>query len=353
MINNEGILEKTSEQLFRPTAGQVRFSDVYSEVVGEHEESWWRKTDFDGELTDEVESAGFPKVKQIPIGLRPWFASYGLVLTDDLVRAHNERVLGYGRADTQVHQDILREIKESRGAILALANYAPRDDANTENDSNGSDFYLAITDSGLEIYTTPLSFLSDLDARNRITALYQIPTKGHPEFNGDYEQFRSARVVRTRRHPEHLVPIFEYETQADLVKAKEDGSHEQIIPVDPRTGQFAFVDHFGNIKLGLSDIRVLRKLQVGRFASLVVKNQGQEYEIGVQAAENLHTAPLGKFAVYTNCSDFQDTSSNTGFGEFAVRVNGNPTTSTNTAIFQLLKQIPDLDPATAEVALVA
>jgi hypothetical protein len=259
------ISEQTASLLRRPTTGHVRFSDVYPEVVAEDEQLWWRKTDFDSALTDRVESDGFAGVQQIPIGYRPWLAKYGLVLVDDLVRDRNDRVKQMeGEDGDDIHPDARRDIQESKGAVLALANYAPRDDENTADNHNGSDFYLAITDSGLEIYATPLTFLSDLDAQDRITALYRIPTEGHPEFNGDHEQFRSARVTRTRRHPDHLVPVFEYPSVEALRAAKKAGDHPVEIPQNNGHGRIAYVDKFGNVKLHVADQSLATAANIGR-----------------------------------------------------------------------------------------
>jgi hypothetical protein len=343
------ISEQTRNRLELPITGQVHFSDVFPEVDGSTE--WWRKTDFDAGLTVGVESSGFPTMEQIPIGFRPWLANYGLVLVDDLVQARNERNLQDPQKEKSTHPDINAERREAAGAIIALANYAPRDEEHTADGANGSDFYLAITDSGLEIYTTPLSFLKGLDARHRITALYRIPTKGHPEFNGEHEQFRSARVVRTRRHPEHLVSIFEYEDREAIIAAKQKGAHAQVIPVEDRPGSFAFVDKFGNTKLELHDVESLATLEIGRTVKLLVRNKGRKFEIPVHVAEDLHSAPLGKLAIYANCSDQHDKDSSTGFVELISRVEGNPSTSRKTAIFQLLKIIPKLDLHKAHVRL--
>lgn len=347
------ILDQTILALGRPGGGQIHFSDVFPEVDGS--DTWWRRTDFDAGLTVAVESAGFPHLERVPIGLRPWLTEYGLVLLDDLVRGRGERLAALPETGLeQLHPDLMREKLEAEGrAVLAVANYAPRDDANTEGGANGSDFYLAITDSGLEIYATPLSFLRGLEARNRITALYRIPTIGHPEFNGEHEQFRSARVVRSRRHPDHLVPEFEYADQSALVAAKHAGEHPQVIGVDARPGHFAFVDKFGNIKLELSDASALGGLVLGGIAILEVSDGGSEHEVPLHVADDLRSAPLGKLVVYANCSDHTDGSSQTGFVELIARVNGNPSTSRETAIFQLLQHIPDLDLASASVKLVA
>jgi len=341
------IHQETQELLLRPSASQIHFSDVFPEIADKDEFAWWRKTDFDSGLTVAAESAGFPALEQVPVGVRPWLGRYGLLLVDDLLQSRQQRVKG-----SSTHPDFERETRQSNEAVIAVANYAPRDNENTADGHNGSDFYLATTASGLEIYTTPLSFLSGLEARNRITALYRIPTKGHPEFNGDHEQFRSARVVRTRRHPDHLVPVFEYDSPDELVKAKTEDTHPGVIPVDKRAGHIAFVDKFGNIKVELGDVRPLQQLKIGQEAALRVVNNNVEHTLPVHVAADLRSAPLGKLAVYANGSDFTDENSTTGLIELITRVNDNPSTSRDTAIFQVFKGIPDLDIETAEVSLI-
>lgn len=341
------INRRTQELLSSPLKTQIHFSDVFPEIAHEEEEAWWRRTDFDSRLTVAAESGGFSALEQIPVGIRPWLGRYGLLLVDDLLRSRAQRL-----AKGSTHSDFLQELRDSEKATIAVANYAPRDDENIAHGSNGSDFYLATTASGLEIYTTPLNFIRGLEARNRITSLYRIPTKGHPEFNGDQEQFRSARIVRTRRHPDHLVPIFEYESVDELVNAKAEGVHPNIIPVDKRSGHIAFIDKFGNIKVELSDLQQLQSLTLGRQVTLRVVNKGMVHEMPIHVSSDLRSAPLNQLAVYANGSDFIDRGSNTGLIELITRVNGNPSTSTDTAAFQVFDNIPDLDIETAEVSLI-
>lgn len=355
------VSDYTRELLSRPTVGQVRFSDVYPETAGLDNPLWWRYTDYDAALTDKVESNGFSGVERIPIGLRPWMTPYGLLLADDLVIARNERVdalVAQGGALLD-HPDVQKETQEREGAVLVLGNKAHRDKASTAGNKNGSNFYLAITDSGTEYYVTPLSFLTDLEAQNRVTALYEIPNEGHPEFNGDAEQFRSARVSRTRRHPEHLVPVFDYEGNREaLSQAKEDGTHPSVIPAEDRTGRIAHVDKFGNVVLWLADTSAVDPSRIGSLATLSISNPGwrQNAQIEVMIAENLKSSPLGKLAMYGNCSTHNDEAASGGVVELITRVDDDPNTSENTAFFQLLKQVeaqelPVLDIATAEVKL--
>jgi hypothetical protein len=257
-----------------------------------------------------------------------------------------------------LHPDDRVEVEATSKAVLALGNYAPRDDKNIEGGRNGSDFFLAITDAGTEYVTTPLDFLSGLEARDRIIALYRIPTKGHPAFDGEHEQFRSARVGRSRRTPAHLVPIFEYESRKELVAAKAAGTHPEAIPLDPRTGHIAFVDKFGNVRVEMQDATRARALKVGQVATLCIKNEGVVHEIEIVGAADLKSAPLGQLAVYANSADLAQidadnvAGSKVGYLELIARVNGNPSTATDTAVRQLLEQIPDLNFAKAELDLI-
>lgn len=342
------IIKNTLDQINKPVIGQIRFSDVYPEVEGLQEQNWWQKTDFDARLTDKVESGGFAIFEQIPIGFGSWMVGYGLVLADDLLTSRNQRVSN----SIIEHPDFAKEKDQMQnGAVLAMANYAPRDNKNTQKHQNGSDFYLAITESGLEIYATPLSFLGTLEARSRILALYRIPTKGHPEFSGDHEQFRSARIVRSRRHPEHLEPIYEYNSRKELIDAKRAGTHQTPIPVEERTGHIGFVDKFGNIKLELQDIGLVQRLEVGKTATLTIKQDDQSYEFEVKKAEDLRSAEVDMLSVYVNVSDEIDNEATVGLVELIVRVDTNPSTSHKTAIYQIMDKIPHLDPQTATVEL--
>ncbi len=343
------ISNKTLLQLNKKIIGQIRFSDVYPEVEAINEKRWWQRTDFDAKLTDKIESIGFSIFEQIPIGFNSWMVNYGLVLSDDLVLSRNERVAN--QIKNSNHPDLAKEFDEmENGAIVALANYAPRDNKNTDHNQNGSDFYLAITSSGLEIYTTPLTFLSALESRNRILSLYRIPTKNHPEFSGEHEQFRSARIVRSRRHPDHLVKIFEYSTTEELVEAKKLKIHNSPIPEDIRDGYTAFVDKFGNIKLELKDTKILDDAKIGDIIKIKILNNNKEHFINVKKASDLKSADLNQISVYKNCSDKSTKHENSYLVELIVRVDDNPSISENTAIYQLIKQVPDLDIRTAEVS---
>ena len=364
MRAHEGIQGDISGQrlelLLRPVDGRVHFSDVFPATGGG--EQWWQAADFDSGLTVQVGSTGrFPDMMQVPIGERPWVTSGGLVLVDDLVRARANRVASLLRQGVDIatlHPDQKAEVGAASKAVIGLGNYAPRDDENTTGGQNGSDFYLAITDAGTEFVVTPLSSLKGLEARDRLTALYRIPTKGHPAFNGDVEQFRSATIERTRYTPGHLVPIFEYPNRAALTAAKRAGDHPQVIPLDQRKGHISSVDKFGNVRIEVLDVTEARALRAGQFLTLLVRNQGEVHEVEAVAAAGLRSAPLGRLAVYANCADEAhidaDASggSTVGYLELIARVNGNPSLAEDTAVQQLLKQIPNLDFAAAELELI-
>ncbi len=347
------IIKNTLDQLKKPILGQIRFSDVYPENESENEKKWWQRIDFDARITDKVESGGFQIFEQIPIGFNAWTTSYGLLLVDDLLAGRNTRVAKQIKDNKAQHPDLIKEVKDiEEGSVIAMANYAPRDDQNTVKHQNGSDFYLAITESGLEIYVTPLNFLSSLEARGRILALYRIPTKGHPEFSGEHEQFRSARIIRTRRHPNHLDPVYEYQNIDELLEAKKQGLHKSPIPIDEREGYISFVDKFGNIKLELNDTSAIQNLKTGQSAKLIIKQDNQEQEFIIHKASDLKSAELDKLSFYVNVSDKIDEHSKTGLVELIVRVNGNPSTSEKTAIYQVLEKLPNLDPRKASVKFI-
>lgn len=345
------ISAQTRALLWRPTQGQVIFSDTIAEAAGDVP-NWWQLTDFDSSLTHAFENPTIPTQTEIPIGLRPWFADYGLVLVDDLLRSRNDRVSGL-HLHGNLHPDIKEEILQSGRAVIAVANRAPRDEASTEHGANGKDFHVAVTDSGLEIYTTPLDFLDGLERRHRITGLYRAPNKNHPAFDGEHEQFRSARIRNTRKNADHLEPVFEYPDRAAVIAAKQNGTHPNVIPMDNREGRISFVCRFGIVKVELIDTSKFSALKEGDSAEIVINNMGESYRFDVTKSSDLARSPLKELAIYSNCSDQHDPGSQTGFIDLAARVNDDPSRSRDTAYFQLMNQIPDLDPATAEVQLLA
>lgn len=352
VTERQQILPEIEALLDRRVSGQVHFSDVFSEVAAPDDSVWWTRGDFDAELSVAFES-GMEVDRQIPIGTRPWLAPYGLVLLDDLVLARQERVGAPGSVKNLWHPDASTEHGKTRQATLAVANYAPRDDEHTKGGQNGEDFYLGITTAGLEVYATPPRFLRGLLERGRLQALYRIPTNGHPEFDGEHEQFRSARIVRSRWHPEHLVPIAQGRGGAIDPASEAYIELKSIIGTDTREGHIAYVDKFGNIKLEERDLRRLGGMTVGQELGLHISNNGDTHELPVVVASDLKTAPLNQLAVYENCSDKREPNGGVGFVELIARVNGNPSTSEKTAAYQLLRSIPDLDFDTAEVKLVA
>ncbi|MFZ1249242.1 MAG: hypothetical protein WAQ24_02885 [Candidatus Saccharimonadales bacterium] len=338
-------------QLFaRPNEAEIYFSDVFPRTVPPDTAKWWPYTDFDAGLTTDARNKGLNDSKY-NIAEHSWMVPYYLVLVDDLVRGQQERADKLEQAGN-VHCDAVSFRNRALGAVVVVANQAYRDDAHTVDGMNGEDFHLAVTDFGLEICVTPLSFLASLEARNRLRALYRIPTKGHPEFNGDYEQFRSSHVATSRQYPNHLERVFEYPSIEALLKAKESGEHPMVIPQHPQLkSRLAFADRFGNIKLETFDMTPLRRARVGQQLRIIVRNNMATYEFDGAVADNMHSAPGDEFVVYENVSDVRDNTSKVGFTELVVRVNGNPAISTRTAMHRLLKAIPDLDPETAEFEL--
>jgi hypothetical protein len=346
------IIPNVGSLLARRSGHQVHFNDVFSEATSQDNPTWWQNTDFDAALTVLFKSTAPVSYQPIPIGIRPWFVSYGLVLLDDLVGSNSDHSDKLSQAP-RLHADERAELELSRLATVAVANFAPRDDAHTRDNQNGEDFFLAVTTSGLEIYVTPLSFLSGLAKRNRIRALYRIPTANHPEFNGDDEQFRSAVIARSRRHPDHLVPVYQYSDTPALSVAKLTGTHEEIIPTDIRSGHIAFVDKFGNVKLEEPKISRLGNMAVGREVGLQIIQDGKRYELPVYVAKNLHSAPSETLVIYQNCSDRTANGEDVGFVELMTRVNDeNPSTTRKTTMFKLLELIPDLDISRADVKII-
>ncbi len=341
--------EDTQKLLRRRLGGQIHFNDVFNEPTNLHTIAWWQFTDFDAPLTVQMESMGFPDFFPVAIGGRPWFTPYGLLLVDDLLTSRLTRL---SRAyDLQkIHPDLAAELEESHLALGIIANYAPRDEASTAQQQNGASFFLAITTSGLEIYTTQLAFLSSLEAHGRLLKLYRIPNQNHPEFNGEQEQFRSARIIRSRRHPEHLELLFDYPTLRERLQAVKDGKHPPIIP-PLAEGRISFVDKFGNVKLELPNVVEFDSLLTNEATTLVITNQDKVHELSVIITTDLKSAPLNQLAIYRNTSDVIGNYADYSLFELVVRTDGNPTHSQKTAAYELVKRIPNLDFASAQIKL--
>lgn len=238
------LIQQEAEQLFRPTGALIAFSDTFTnpnDVVRhlakdpEQATSTDSQRDFDSELTTQFRHLR-PRDGEYGIGDKPnnhLLAAYGVELvtnlTDGLQAEINKAIRRAQELERPIHPNILeaQQFIQSR-AIRVIANAAPRYDGN--KDKNGSHFYLAILDNGVEVYSTPLDALQYV--RDRVVSLFEIPNKNNPLFHGTREQFRSSIIARLCEEPEHLI--------------KADPS---AIPDQDHPLQLAWADRYGNTRL--------------------------------------------------------------------------------------------------------
>ncbi len=286
MIN---ISQKYKNLLNRPIGAIVHFSDVFPE----------REVDIDAELTAITRNLGNLSDKTFPIGKNLKIAEYGVDLLSDLIVEQKR---------------IIKQIKEKTGiivendfafkAVLCIANCAPRNKETTKNNKNGNDFHLAITDSGLEIFAVPLSNLKYLETRDKILALYRIPSEKLVLTDVNHEQFRSSIIATSRYFPETFETIFEYENVEDLKKAKENKTHPQIIPAQEKLVEFAFADKFGNVRISIRDnYEFMSGFGNAKFGDYLQIQIGNSEFKKIVYKRSLKELEENEFGIYENVAD--------------------------------------------------
>lgn len=273
----------TPEQLFlRETAAVHIFSDVFTLLKDEN----GIPTDFDAELTTYYRLLLIKGLRTVhAIGDSQLLAAYGIELVANLIDTAKIAVAQGLETSQSPHPDLLtaQDTLESE-AIRITANIAQRSERTSQ--TNGTHFYLAILDNGLEIYATPISLLQYV--ADRVVALFEIPNQGHPLFDGKTEQFRSSVVGRTYQTPEHLVRV---------------PITNETIPSQKHNLQVAYVDKFGNIRLrekGVQKQRVLAEHDKLKTCTLIIGNQELTK---VHLVTCLNDIPQGKWGLYRNSAD--------------------------------------------------
>lgn len=289
------MLKQFATLLKRETRAVIHFSDTFSE----------RPVDFDAKLTTTFRNVGNLQDMMIPVGEHPEWCVYGAVLLNDLAGEEYRLIARAKELGAANHPDIKRKIRQSEQALVCILNNAPRNKETTANGKNGRDFYLAISTSGVEFYTTPLERLSGLELRNEILALYRIPNEAQPFFRGEREQFRSSIITTSRLLPDHMETVFEYRTVAELLEAKESGSHPDAIPLPDYEAKVGFVDKFGNVRLDVRDIHTfLAKLQDTVNSGVVNLRFGTSQKtLTVHVVSSLRDVPEGEVGIYHNVAD--------------------------------------------------
>lgn len=307
-----------SEQLFRPTGALIAFSDTFTnpnDVIRhlpkdpEQAISTDSQRDFDSELTTQFRHLR-PRDGEYGIGDNPnnhLLAAYGVELvtnlTDGLQAEINKAIRRAQEIGRPIHPNILeaQQFIQQR-AIRVIANAAPRYDGN--KDKNGSHFYLAILDNGVEIYATPLDALQYV--RDRVVSLFEIPNANNPLFHGTREQFRSSVIARLCEEPEHLV-------RAD----------QSAIPDQEHELQLAWADRYGNTRL-----RAKNGAQIQTRIGEVKDGKGQvgikfpNLDLpGAQAKLNdcLDAVQGGELGLYGNVADGETSGDKAGYWELVFK----------------------------------
>lgn len=193
--------------------------------------------------------------------------------------------------------------------LRCVLNHAPRNGRKAEGE-NGTDFYLAFVD-GVEVYATPPIALQYLRIRNRIDALFRVPTRGHPLFR-EGEQFRSSVIGKTAHEvPEHLKLVWR--------RGEDRAQLDAIIP-DLARDEVAFVDSpYGNRRVITSDLaRVQESINRERDDEGAVHVQIGRSIVRAFIADCLANVPEGQWGLWFNPADVAD-GSRAGYYEVSRR----------------------------------
>jgi hypothetical protein len=322
------------ESLALPREATIQLSDVYGPLPIVSEASLTggalqlesRVTipppdDLDAAITSQVRNTG--RFHDGEYGISDGGAAlggYGVVLVDDLRTQQREEALSIlenlgvehvsdltEEESAKIHPDSQIRLDSLGKAVVVVANSAARRSDHHENGNNGDDFYVATTESGVEVYAQA-HMLSSLDARGRVETLHRVP-EGVVWTHG--EQFRSSVVTDARRKPEDLVPV------------ERDGNWP--IPALPDGIQVVYTDKFANVRLQTSDVtkhsEVLRKTE----AVDLVLEDGQVCIDGIKVVTRLTEIPENGFGAYFNPAD-RDAENGPAYIELIRRVsdcNGN------------------------------
>jgi hypothetical protein len=328
----ESLPEPHRSVLQRPTRALQTFTDTSRN--GE---------DFDAELTTLARHLLLDQHRFYGIGGDPAVGAYAADLVtrlEDGIRSDITAAIERANRGHHVpHSNILTARNFLEGSTLrCILNVAPRKTEHRVSGQNGHDFYLGVTDNGIEFYTTPLENLRYI--RDRILALFRIPTHGHPLFDGDYEQFRSSIIARSNECPEHLELLYTYADREELQTADKTGIFRSPIPKPGADIEKAFTDKFGNIRLHVRDIcRTIAQIEDAKTADHTVGLlvPGSDIILPVHLVRSLKEIPSGEFGLYQNVAD-GETIEGAGYLELVRRVE-NPNDPQEFRAHQLLQHL--------------
>jgi hypothetical protein len=304
----------SAETFHLPREATIQLSDVYGPLPTDGL-NVPPPDDFDAAITSQVRNTG--RFHDGEFGISDGGAvlgGYGVVLVDDLRHLQREQALEIledlgvqSTADLTpdkfaiVHPDDKIRLESLDSAVVVVSNSAPRTDEHHATGRNGSDFYVATTGSGVEMYAQA-HMLSSLDARGRITSLRRIP-EGVVWNPG--EQFRSSVVTDARRKPEQLETI----------------ERDDNWPIPPLTDgiKLAYTDKFANVRLETSDVAAHGDVLREADKVDLVLDDGRVAIRGIHVASRMTDIPEGEFGAYFNTAD-RDAKSGPAYIELVRRV---------------------------------
>ncbi|MBI3332424.1 hypothetical protein HYZ99_05745 [Candidatus Peregrinibacteria bacterium] len=215
------------------------------------------------------------------------------------------------RSRRSVPEDVATAMRDWEDKTLrVLLNYAPRDQKREER-RNGNDFYLAFVD-GVEVYAVPAGVLQYLKIRNKIDALFRIPTEGHP-LTTSLEQFRSSLYGMTGHEaPEHLELVWRRGNCREVL--------DHVIP-DLEHDEVAFIDQpYHNRRIITPDLsKLLEDIEERQFIDGTVLVRVGQSVIRANVANCLANIPEGEWGLWHNPADIEEGESAAGYYELSRR----------------------------------
>lgn len=263
--------------LTREREATVQFSDVFGSLPT----GSGATHDFDAVMTAQLRNAGRFVDAHFPIGDWPMLGDYAAVLLEHLRALQTDTLERFEQA-APGHPDAATLRNSLQKAVVVVVNSAPRRSDHHAQNKNGDEFYLGLTQSGVEVYAQ-LPYFRGLKARGLLASLHRIPNDGGVWPAG--EQFRSSCVTQARVFADVLEP-----TNLDAI---------DDITLD---GRLAYTDKFGNVRLEVKDIAALLPLlHPGGRATLHVGDTGNT--IPVHIVQRMTDIPEGEYGVYYNPAD--------------------------------------------------
>jgi hypothetical protein len=271
--------------------------------------------DFDAYLTIMTRHLVNLESQVFSVGSNPQVLKYAADFLVDLPDIARDRIQRAVHQAAQERRDVPADVVEAHRAweqktLRVLLNYAPRNQKKSEQ-RNGEDFYLAIA-NGVEVYAVPPVVLQYLKLRDRIDALFRIPTKGHP-LTTSLEQFRSSLYGKTAHEArEHLELVWRRNGDtADLDKVIDPLEHDEV----------AFVDQpYNNRRIITPDAaRAQERIEASKQVDGTVLVRVGTSRVRAYVADSLSKVPEGQWGLWFNPADVEGAGSGAAYYELSRR----------------------------------